>query len=169
MDTCGIRTPLSQCKCDVLAITLHGPYTITVSSIKLPTVTFALTHGQSCTYLFVPSHNNGMTVNALFHPANPLYCYCVRQAGLEPARDCSHYPLKVACIPISPLSHIYCCAGRIRTSDFQVMSLTSYLCSTAQADRVGFEPTTNGLRTVMEYRPPYYFQTVAFGFLVPNH
>ena len=88
----------------------------------------------------------------------------MRQAGLEPARDCSHYPLEVACTPISPLSHICCCAGRIRTSDFQVMSLTSYLCSTAQAGWEGYEPTTYGLRTVMEYRPPYCFRTVWFRF-----
>ena len=27
----------------------------------------------------------------------------VRKRGLEPLRPCEHYPLKVACIPISPL------------------------------------------------------------------
>ena len=35
--------------------------------------------------------------------------------------------------------------GWDRTSDLQVMSLTSYHCSTPQADRVGVEPTINWL------------------------
>ena len=33
-------------------------------------------------------------------------CELVLLTGLEPARDFSHYPLKVACLPISPQQHI---------------------------------------------------------------
>ena len=31
----------------------------------------------------------------------------VRKKGLEPPRDYSHSPLKAACLPVSPLPHIY--------------------------------------------------------------
>ena len=32
----------------------------------------------------------------------------VRKMRLELTRGCPHYPLKVACIPISPLAHLGC-------------------------------------------------------------
>ena len=35
VDTGGIRTPLSQCKCDVLAITLPGPYNIKIDDTHM--------------------------------------------------------------------------------------------------------------------------------------
>ena len=32
----------------------------------------------------------------------------VQLMGLEPIRECSHYPLKVARLPIPPQLHIFC-------------------------------------------------------------
>ena len=38
------------------------------------------------------------------HPINTDYfCNLVPKRGLEPPRGFPHYPLKVACLPISPL------------------------------------------------------------------
>ena len=34
------------------------------------------------------------------------HLHMVHGMGLEPTRDCSHYPLKVACLPIPPPVHV---------------------------------------------------------------
>ena len=53
---------------------------------------------------------------AIDHSAiSPLLCRAnlVRRMRLELTRSCDHYPLKVACIPISPPAH--CAQNRTRT------------------------------------------------------
>ena len=52
--------------------------------------------------------------------------FVVTEKGLEPSRDFSHYPLKVACLPIPPLGHFCCDPNRIRTCDPQIRNLLLY-------------------------------------------
>ena len=42
-------------------------------------------------------------------------CLFVRRMRLELTRPCDHYPLKVACIPISPPTRTFCAQNRTRT------------------------------------------------------
>ena len=43
---------------------------------------------------------------AIAHPIITVcFCNLVPKRGLEPPRGFPHYPLKVACLPISPLRH----------------------------------------------------------------
>ena len=40
-------------------------------------------------------------------PAQQMFFFLVREAGVEPARPCEHWHLKPASLPIPPLAHPY--------------------------------------------------------------
>ena len=39
-------------------------------------------------------------------PAQQMFFFLVREAGVEPARPCEHWHLKPASLPIPPLAHL---------------------------------------------------------------